>query len=52
VPTIEKERLKNLISNLIEDYFNQKKWTGEVLIFKDWEHGPITAIVENQKPLN
>ena len=24
VPTIEKERLKNLISNLIEDYLNQK----------------------------
>jgi hypothetical protein len=51
VPIIEKERLKNLISNLIDNYLNQK-WTGEVLIYRDWEHGPITAIVENQKPLN
>ena len=51
VPTIEKERFKNLISNSIKNYLNQK-WTGVVLIFKDWEHGPITAIVENQKPLN
>ena len=51
VPTIEKERLKILIGNLIENYLDQK-WTGEVLIFRNWEHGPITAIVENQKPLN
>jgi hypothetical protein len=34
VPTIEKERLKNLISNLIENYLDQK-WTGEVLIKKE-----------------
>jgi hypothetical protein len=51
VPTIEKERLKILIGNLIENYFDQK-WTGEVLFYRNWEHGPITAIVENQKPLN
>ncbi len=51
VPTIEKERLKILIGNLIDNYLNQK-WTGEVMIYKNWEHGPITAIVENQKPLN
>jgi hypothetical protein len=34
VPTIEKERLKILIGNLIENYLDQK-WTGEVLIKKD-----------------
>jgi hypothetical protein len=34
VPTIEKERLKNLIGNLIDNHLDQK-WTGEVLIKKD-----------------
>ena len=51
VPTIEKERLKILISNLINDYLDEKEnKPTEMLVYTGWEKGPITAIVENQKP--
>jgi hypothetical protein len=62
IKVMVKNYLKNITpisdSNCIKERFDEieskfgENGPSETIVFANWEQGPITAIIENQKPLN